>query len=270
METYWLKRRGVERFSVFKKLDKTNNEQESMHKVYNFLFKHRQPLPWQFIDEDGEKVDDAEDCEDCEDDRDERAEDLEAETGFLFDRDSEVESEDQSNTNQKDGTDEESVIGVVTGLRIEIGDIEDLFDSDLPLEDSPEGNDDEQQEITAGPWRVSSEELSAENDESTEVVKHLRYYEKKSVIQHNSSTSCQDISSEECPNRRDLESLIPLEILERNEEMTQNSHKKTTSKKQKRKVVVITGDSDDLLIKDLPSKRKRKSVMDGKFRDYAS
>ncbi|KAJ8677098.1 hypothetical protein QAD02_012885 [Eretmocerus hayati] len=50
LEDYWFKRRGVERFSVFKKLDKTNNEQESMHKVLNFLFKHRQPYPWQFVD----------------------------------------------------------------------------------------------------------------------------------------------------------------------------------------------------------------------------
>ncbi|KAJ8665906.1 hypothetical protein QAD02_007568 [Eretmocerus hayati] len=48
-DDYWIKRRGVERFCVYEKLDKTNNEQESMHKVLNYLFRHRQPHPWQFV-----------------------------------------------------------------------------------------------------------------------------------------------------------------------------------------------------------------------------
>ncbi|KAJ8685017.1 hypothetical protein QAD02_020810 [Eretmocerus hayati] len=49
-DEYWMKRRGPERFSVYDKLDKTNNEQESMHKILNFLFKNRRPHPWKFID----------------------------------------------------------------------------------------------------------------------------------------------------------------------------------------------------------------------------
>ncbi|KAJ8685970.1 hypothetical protein QAD02_021763 [Eretmocerus hayati] len=91
-------RRGVERFCVFKKLDKTNNEQESMHKILNFLSKHRQPYPRQFI---------------------------------VFDGDDDGENEEQSSGGVKVAGDEENVISTVINLRIDIEDIEKLFDADL-------------------------------------------------------------------------------------------------------------------------------------------
>ncbi|KAJ8685144.1 hypothetical protein QAD02_020937 [Eretmocerus hayati] len=48
---YWMNERGTARFYVYRKIDKTNNEEESYHSVFKIIFKNKKPSGWQFIDE---------------------------------------------------------------------------------------------------------------------------------------------------------------------------------------------------------------------------
>ncbi|KAJ8669221.1 hypothetical protein QAD02_000480 [Eretmocerus hayati] len=184
LEDYWFKRRGVKRFCVFKKLDKTNNEQESMHKILNFLFKHRQPYPWQFIDVFIEilQIDnfnlrvERETMGTTKRRRKKQVIFNEADllrcwyllehkpksftpmmmvtkvayslkpkyiqlgqihSVTLFNGDDDEENEEQSSGGVKVAGDEENVIGTVTNLRIDIEDIEKLFDADLEEKTAP-------------------------------------------------------------------------------------------------------------------------------------
>ncbi|KAJ8683539.1 hypothetical protein QAD02_019331 [Eretmocerus hayati] len=44
-------RRGKAKFCVYRKIDKTNNEEESYHSVLKIIFKNKKPSGWHFINE---------------------------------------------------------------------------------------------------------------------------------------------------------------------------------------------------------------------------
>ncbi|KAJ8670921.1 hypothetical protein QAD02_002180 [Eretmocerus hayati] len=48
---YWLESRGTKRFCVYRKMNRTNNEEESYHHVLKIIFNNRKPRGWQFLDE---------------------------------------------------------------------------------------------------------------------------------------------------------------------------------------------------------------------------
>ncbi|KAJ8670926.1 hypothetical protein QAD02_002185 [Eretmocerus hayati] len=50
-ENYWINSRVAKRFCVYRKLSRTNNEEESYHHILKIIFKNRKPRGWQFLDE---------------------------------------------------------------------------------------------------------------------------------------------------------------------------------------------------------------------------
>ncbi|KAJ8672227.1 hypothetical protein QAD02_003486 [Eretmocerus hayati] len=213
-EEYWIKRRGVERFCVYGKLDRTNNEQESMHRVLNFLFKHRRPHPWQFIEFHLDVV--------------------------------QGEVQGDADANEKDCNDEVDVVG----RRIDFSDIEELLNFDDEDFCKECGQEDDGMAIT-GPCRIPVDELAEEDIQHNEILNQVRCYQKNSacsVIQRISDTSGRvdsDKSIAECEGEK-------------------------TTERKKRPVPVhepvhLASPEN---VEDIPTKRKRKSVMDGKYIEY--
>ncbi|KAJ8684997.1 hypothetical protein QAD02_020790 [Eretmocerus hayati] len=170
-DEYWIKRRGPERFSVYDKLDKTNNEQESMHKILNFLFKNRRPHPWRFIGQNeeeeaaGEKEEDDEECE-YDQDYEFESNDIETDYGFHKNGDPrDIEGDHSSASLMIEN--EENVIS----LCINIQDMEDIFD--LDHEDTRSEASIEHQESLA-PWRIPLEGLLEGDGQGHQVPRYLK------------------------------------------------------------------------------------------------
>ncbi|KAJ8681344.1 hypothetical protein QAD02_017131 [Eretmocerus hayati] len=241
-DEYWIKRRGVARFCVYGSLDKTNNEQESMHKVLNYLFRHRQPHPWMFIDilrvnnfnlrVERETLGttkrrrkaltifneaDLLRCWKLLQDKPKTftplmmvtkvaysLKDKYIQLGKIYSITHFEDDNDQNDVeNSSSGTLDAICVGEVAGtnnynIRIDIRDIEGLFDSDG--EDSFERDLRVEKENVDIPWRIPNYELLAGSEDNNEITSQVNCDKEPAVEQINetSSVDCEKCM-DECP-----------------------------------------------------------------------